>query len=76
MDEFPTQVVVEGQFQIESVGRMAAPDGCYGDWWRYVISQGLDAQTAITGARSGTRLEVDEHLADMVRGLNERLEKP
>lgn len=58
-------------FRLDSITETPAPDGAgAGVWYRYVITQGSNI---ITGLRSGTRVDVDATLEDMVERLNHRL---
>jgi hypothetical protein len=70
-----TQSVLETCFQIDSIVPIADPTGGSNSWYRYVISQGPNADNAITGTRSGNLLEINVQLKDMVERLNERCGK-
>ena len=65
----PALAVAETHFELTSVVPVDAPNGSEGLWHRYVIKQGTNT---ITGLRSGTRLELDAQLRDMVEKLNQR----
>ena len=72
----PTHAYLEAPFEVESVARIAAPAGHIGDWWLYVLCQGSNRSSAITGQRGGSRLELDAHVAVLLEQLNQRLTKP
>ncbi|HEY8539435.1 MAG TPA: hypothetical protein VIL28_11260 [Steroidobacteraceae bacterium] len=67
--------VLETSFQIDSIVPTADPTNGSGQWVRYVISQGPNAENAITGLRQGTLDEAVVALRDMVEKLNERCGK-
>jgi hypothetical protein len=71
----PTQSLLETSFQIDSIVPIADPTGGSNSWYRYVISQGANSSNAITGTRSGSLLEINVQLKDMVERLNERCGK-
>lgn len=56
-------------FRLRSITPSAAPAGCEGAWYSYVITQGTNV---ITGQRSGTPEEVRTAVDLMVDLLNER----
>lgn len=71
----PFQTVLETPFRVDSISPVAPPSGTQGDWYRYVIMQGPNADNAITGMRAGSLNEINRHLAEMVDQLNERFGK-
>jgi hypothetical protein len=75
MSAEPAHAILETSFQIDSVVPVADPTGGSASWYRYVISQGANLDNAITGTRSGSLLEVNLQLQDMVDRLNERCGK-
>jgi hypothetical protein len=58
-------------FKLDSIAKAAAPSGATGVWHSYVISQGANK---IEGVRAGTHEEVAELLRGLVERLNERRE--
>lgn len=70
-----SHAILETSFQIDSIVPVADPTGGSVSWYRYVISQGVNSDNAITGTRSGTLLEVNLQLQEMVDRLNERCGK-
>lgn len=70
-----SQTILETSFQIDSIDPIADPTGGSNPWFRYVISQGPNADNAITGSRQGSLIEVNMQLKDMVDRLNERCGK-
>lgn len=64
-----TEAWLEVPFIRCSVTPIAAPDGCEGQWHKYVITQG---DNQITGLRAGTLSEVTLHVDDLTERLNER----
>jgi hypothetical protein len=70
-----TTTVISSPFQVQSVLPAAAPTGGAGDWFRYVIAQPNNMDSAITGVCSGSLVEIQRQLAERVERLNERLGK-
>jgi hypothetical protein len=64
-----TEAWLETPFIRSSVTPTPAPEGCEGQWHRYVIAQG---DNQITGLRAGTLNEVIRHVDDLTERLNER----
>lgn len=63
----------QGRFQVMSVEKTAAPDGCAdGNWYRYVIGEG---NSEIVGCRQGTRRQVTRHASEYAEVLNLRTGK-
>ena len=75
MSAHPSDAILETSFHIDSIDPIADPNGGSTTWFRYVISQGPHSDNAITGTRSGSLLEVNSQLNDMVERLNERCGK-
>ncbi len=67
--------VLEPAFRLDSVSPVPDPMGGNAPWFRYVISQGLNPENAITGTKSGARDDVHDQLHAMVEKLNERFGK-
>ena len=70
-----SNTVIKSPFQVQSVLPAPAPAGGAGDWFRYVIAQPDNTETAITGVCSGTLVEIHRQLNERVERLNERLGK-
>jgi len=67
--------LLETAFHLDSIAPVADPTGGNASWFRYVISQGPNAENTITGTKSGSLTEVNIQLRDMVERLNERFGK-
>lgn len=68
-DNSPVDALVEPGYQLKSIDVTDTPEGSDGTWYRYVIAQGSNE---VTGMRTGSLLEVDFAVRDMVLRLNER----
>lgn len=66
---------LESAFHLDSVSPVKDPTGGDAPWFRYVISQGPNAENTITGTKSGSLNEVHVQLREMVERLNERFGK-
>ncbi|MBL8264754.1 hypothetical protein [Steroidobacter sp.] len=64
-----TDAWLETPFVRQSVTPTATPEGCEGNWFKYVISQG---DNEITGLRAGSLNEVTRQVDEMTDRLNER----
>lgn len=69
------QVLLESGFHLDSVVPVVDPTGGSAQWCRYVISQGVTGENAVTGTKSGSHAEVQLQLHEMVARLNERFGK-
>lgn len=67
--------LLETAFHLDSVAPAPDPTGGDGRWFRYVISQGPNAENTITGTKSGSLDEVHHQLRVMIEKLNERFGK-
>jgi hypothetical protein len=67
--------VLETAFHLDSIAPVADPTGGNAMWYRYVITQGPNAENTITGTKSGSLNEVNIQLREMVERLNERFGK-
>ena len=59
-------------FRLDMVQQIDAPEGCDGEWQRYVSKQGGNT---IVGMRCGTQGDVNRALNEMVERLNLRFTK-
>lgn len=66
---------LESAFHLDSVSPVPDPTGGDTPWFRYVISQGPNAENTITGTKSGSLNDVHVQLREMVERLNERFGK-
>jgi hypothetical protein len=71
----PKGCVLETAFHLDSVEPTSDPSGGNATWFCYTISQGPDRTNIISGATSGSLNEVHLQLAEMVRGLNEKVSR-
>jgi len=64
---------VVGQYHVQSVDKVDAPEGMPGnDWHRYVIAYG---NRTIEGMKPGTLFNVTQHAEEFAESLNERTNK-
>ena len=76
MSDMPAEeALLETGFHLDSIVPVADPTGGNASWFRYVISQGVTGENAITGTKSGSHTDVQLQLHQMVTRLNERFGK-
>jgi hypothetical protein len=69
-------LLTEMLFRLDSLRQTAAPAGCDGVWYRYVIMQGTGSNSnTIEGVRAGTLVEVTSVVDAMLVQLNLRFAK-
>lgn len=74
-DKSTGESLIETGFHLDSFAPVADPTGGDAPWFRYVISQGANSDNAITGTKSGSRMDVQLQVDQMVTRLNERFGK-
>lgn len=74
-DKSAGESLIETGFHLDSIVSIADPSGGDASWFRYVISQGAKSENAITGRKSGSRMDVQLQVDQMVARLNERFGK-
>jgi len=67
--------LLESAFHLDSVSQVPDPTGGDAPWYRYIISQGPNAENTITGTKSGSLNEVHDQLREMIDKLNYRFGK-
>jgi hypothetical protein len=68
----PSDEALLTPFRLDTLQEVAAPDGCDGVWYRYVITQG---KNIIVGMRCGAQSDVNRALDEIVARLNLRFAK-
>jgi hypothetical protein len=73
MSIVPASAPVQPTFQVDSIEKVASPDGSRNDCFRYVISQGPGAANPIIGMRWGSLEQVRAEVTALVTQMNDRL---
>jgi len=73
MSIVPASAASQPTFQVDSIEKVAGPDGSRNDCFRYVISQGPTGSNPITGLRWGSPDQVRAEVAALVTQMNDRL---